>query len=230
MEPKFQSTFIPKGLVSAGLHMPIGVRAGNKDIFSFLATLIFTISLVLAGGVFLYKFYLNYRIAQMGTELEAARAALAPETVTELIRLNGRIISTAELLKKHQVISPVFDFLETSTPRSVRYTDFDYSTDENGVELNLRGEARSYAALAFLSQVFNKSTNFKNTVFSDLRLDQTGNVIFSLTTNVEENLLSYERLVEKSAIAPPRTSIPVSTSTPSAATSTPKATSTQTSN
>lgn len=212
MEPKFQSSFIPKGPVSSSASASMGQRKVSRDIFSFLAGWLFIISLVLAAGVFAFKFYLNYQIDRMGTELESARVALSPETIKELTRLNNRIVSTEELVSKHRIISPIFSFLSTATPKSVRYNNFDYAMTDKGLALTLRGEARSYSALALLSQVFNKNSNFKNTVFSNLSLDEEGNVLFSLTTSVDQNLLSYEKVAEKS-ILPAPVSAPATDST-----------------
>lgn len=158
---------------------------------------IFTISVFLAGGVFLYKLFLNYRISQMGKELENARATLSPETVTELTRLNNRITSTQELIRRHQILSPVFDFLAKTTPQSVRYVEFNYTTSDKGASLALKGEARGYTALAQAAEILNKSTYFKSPVFSDLNLDERGNVVFSLKTSVDRELLSYEKMIQK---------------------------------
>lgn len=223
MEPKFQSSFIPRGPAASNLSSggaPI-VRRTQRDIFSLLATTIFTISLLFGIGVFGYKFFLNYRIKAMGAELEAARAALDPDTVNELIRLNARLVSTKELLESHRIISPVFDFLEASTPANVRYTDFNFNMTSRGLELTLRGEARGYSTLAAASDLFNRSPYFSNPVFGDLSLDERGSVIFALTTDVEPSLLSYERFVNSASNSTQSSPvIPVSTSTPSSTSAT----------
>ena len=163
----------------------------------------------------MYKLFLNYQITQMGKELESARMALSPEIVSELMRLNNRIVSTQELIYRHRTISPVFAFLEDATPQSVRYLEFNYTTTDKGVTLVLKGEARGYTSLAQAAELYNKSSYFKNPVFSDLNLDERGNVVFSLKTSVDANLLSYEKIVEKSPIIPVTVPI-VATSSPQA--------------
>lgn len=220
MQPQFQSSFIPKGPVSSGpslsgMNMP---RRRQTDLFSLVASSLFILSLVLACGAFLYQLFLNYNISQMKGELESARAALEPETVNTLIRLNSRLVSTEALIKNHQIITPVFDFLEVSTPKTVRYTDFNFNTTTKGLELTIQGQAVSYAALAVAAETFDKAvTYFANTVFSDLRLDDKGNVIFTLRTQVQPAALSYyERTVN--IVEAPVISVPKATTT---ATSTP---------
>lgn len=221
MEPKFQSSFIPRSSVSSSApNTPLARPPRERDFFSFVAFAIFTLSIILAVGVFGYKFFLNYRIGAMGEELEEARSALAPETVTELIRLNARLASTGGLVRNHRIISPVFDFLELSTPESIRYTDFSYSSSNKGLELTLRGEARGYASLAAAAEVVNQSNYFQNASFSELRLDERGNVVFSMKATLEPALLSYERFVETAGVLPQTPVSPVATTT--SATTTPQ--------
>lgn len=228
MEPKFQSSFIPRGPVSSSI--PTGnmtpVRRKPRDIFSFLSTVIFTLSLVFAGGVFLYKMYLNYSITQMKGELEAAREALEPETVEELIRLNSRIVSTETLVKQHKVLSPIFEFLQASTPKTVRYTKFDFNQTNKGLELTLQGQARGYAALASAADVFNRATTyFSEPVFYDLYLNDGGDVVFTAKALIVPTALSYESYIEKIAQPPV---VPIATTTPRVSTTTVATSSAQT--
>ncbi len=198
MEPKFQSSFIPKGPASS-TSSPLGVRGAPRDIVSFLAGLIFTISLILAVGVFAYKYYLNYRIDRMGAELESARTALSPETIDELVRLNDRIVSVEDLVSKHRVVSPVFDYLSSVTPKTVRYIEFSFAVTDKTLDLNVRGEARSYSALATLSQTLHQTDNFQKPVFTNLSLDEKGNVLFTLSVVVNPDLISYNKNLDKIA-------------------------------
>src|SRR3989344_7203318 len=134
MEPKFQSSFIPKGPTTSSAEggIQMGRRREEKSLFSFLSAVIFILSILLALGMFGYKFYLKYRIEAMGADLERARAALQPEVIRELTRLDNRIISTKNLISKHQILTPLFEFLEVSTPRTVRFSGFQYSVTEQG--------------------------------------------------------------------------------------------------
>jgi hypothetical protein len=217
VEPKFQSSFIPKGPVSSGGTLPAAGKGRQRDFVSTVAGLVFTLSLITAVGVFLYTFYLNYSIARMGEELESARASLSVSTINEILRLDARIVSTDELLKKHRVLSSVFDFLESSTPKSVRFTEFSYETTKDGPQLILRGEAESYAALALEADIIGKSQNLENPVFSELELDDKGNVAFLVKAVPSSQTLLYQSLVERSASGPRATT---STSTPRTSTTT----------
>ena len=198
MEPKFQSSFIPKGpLGSSGAGPGLSQKTKhNRSLLSFLGLVIFMISVVLAAGMFGYKFYLKYHIKNMGTALEEARVSLQPEVIEELTRLDNRIISTKELVSKHKMLSPLFEFLETSTPKTVRFNDFRYQVSGSEIELFMKGEARGYTALAFQANIFNKSEYFREPVFSDLNLNDRGDVIFSFTAKLDPSLVSYSRQLE----------------------------------
>jgi len=175
----------------------MGRKTQEKSLFSFLAWIIFNISVVLALGMFGYKFYLKYSIDQMGVDLENARATLQSEVISELTRLDNRITSSRELILAHQNLSPLFEFLEVSTPRTVRFSDFRYSMTPQGLELSMTGEARGYAALALQAEIFDKSPYFKDSIFSDLRLNTKGDVTFSFRAIVDPSLVSYQREVER---------------------------------
>lgn len=212
MDPKFQSSFIPKGpIVSTATGAPVGRKIRERSFFAFLALSVFVISVLLAAGVFGAKFYLQYRIETMGTDLENARAALQPETINELTRLDDRIVSTKSLISKHHVLTPLFEFLEISTPVTVRFNDFHYSMTDRGLELAIRGEARGYAALALQADIFNKSQYFKDPIFSDLNLNERGDVSFSFKATVDPNLVSYSRVIERGTATSASTSSPQTT-------------------
>ena len=205
MEPKFQSSFIPKGPVAPTVTSRISPNGREKSLLSFLSSLIFGISVILAVGVFGYKLYLNYSINKMGAYLVEARATLQQETISELTRLDSRIIATGELISKHRILTPLFEFLEASTPRTVRFTGFEYSMTDQGLELYLTGEARGYESLALQADIFNQSQFLKSPIFSDLSLNDRGDVGFSFRAVLDPSLVSYEKTLEGAVLPSPAT-------------------------
>ena len=230
MEPKFQSSFIPKSPIgSSGATLPTQGRRSERNLFGFVSTTVFSLSVILAMAVFGYSYYLKYAIAKMATQIEGGRAELQPEKVNELIRLNDRINSTQDLIGTHLLLSPLFKFLEASTIKNVRFTSFSYEMNQSGLRLSMRGEARSYSALALQADLFSKSGLLENVAFSDLVLDEKGNVIFSFQASVDPGLLSYQRSLSGTTVpvvAPAATVVATttdSTGSRQAATSTPRA-------
>ncbi len=207
----------------------------QRDVLSFIAKGIFGLTVLAAAGVIGYKWYLGYSIGQMSAQLEAAREEIAQGQTGELIKLNDRIVSTETLIQSHRVVSPLFTFLESSTPKTVRFSDFTFGEDQEGPFVVLRGAALTYAALALEADVIYKNKNLKNPVFSDLRLDDKGNVTFSLKAGVTPEFISYAKTVGRTSLpglpvgpaVVATSTLPVATSTatttPRAATSTPRA-------
>lgn len=201
MEPKFQSSFIPKNPTAfTATGAAIGRRVEGRGLLSTLALIIFTVSILSALGVFGYKFYLKYNIDKMGADLEKARATLQPETISELTRLNDRLVLAKDLIANHRALTPLFEFLEISTPVSVRFSDFRYSVTDQGLELFMRGEARGYAALALQADIFSKSQYLGDFIFSDLSLNERGDVTFSFKTIIDPDKVSYEKMIGRADI------------------------------
>ncbi len=215
MEPKFQSSFIPKGpLATSGTLASTGTK--QKSLFGFLTSIVFAITIALSIGVLAYNFYLGHSIKKMGAEINAARAEIDQSSVGELTRLNSRIVSTQDLLNKHVVLSPLLDYLEATTLKNVRFTDFHFESTNKGLVLSMKGQARGYSAVSLQSDIFNKSKYIKNPIFSDLSLDDKGNVIFSFSAMVDPSLVSYKKAVEAEGVQ----AAPVSTATTTQATTT----------
>ncbi len=223
MEPKFQSSFIPKGpLTTAGTATRIS-QGADRSVLGTIAVFVFGLSILASLGIFGYEWYLRLDIKKMGQSLLDARTSLAPEVINKISNLDGRIVSTRELLDKHIVLSPLFDFLENSTLRTVRFSQFRYeSADSRGLTLSMQGQARGYAALAFQAQIFNATPYMKNVMFSDLSLDEKGNVNFSFKADLDPSVISFRKGNEEESTSLPVALpvAPVSTSTSTASTST----------
>jgi len=196
MEPKFQSSFIPRGPVSTSAGIPNSKPARQGGLFGYIAITIFVISVVLAVAVFGFRFYVKGTINRMSEEIADKRDTLIPSSSKEFIRLNSRIQSTQTLLSNHVVVSPIFDYLESSTVKNVRFDELTYNTTPLGVELIMRGEASSYSAVALQADIFEKGGFFKDQNFSDLSLDEKGSVNFTYRAMVSPNLISYQKQVE----------------------------------
>ena len=226
MDPKFQSSFIPKGPIVSSSTISGGSRTPSHGLFGFIASVVFFIVVLLAAGLFGYEKYLLSSIAQRGDDLNKAREALNPGTIRDLLKLNSRIVSTQDILSKHTVLSPLFDFLESSTYKSVRYTVFNFSNDKD-LTITLSGQARGYAAVALQADTLSRSKYILNPVFSDLTLDDKGNVLFSFKASLSPDIISYKRQIDSGelqtnlldTVVPTPASSVTSTST---STSTPK--------
>lgn len=215
MDPKFQSSFIPKGPLASSGAVFKAQPARSGTLLGLISMWIFALSVVAALAIFGYGFYLNSSITKMGGDLEAARANLEPDTIKEMARLDARIVGTEKLLASHAVLLPLFDFLESNTLKTVRFTQFTFKETSDGLIVSMHGQARGYAALALQADVFNKSKDLKSTNFSNLDLDEKGNVIFIVDAVVNPTLISYKRVLESVPAITVPVIVPVATSTSS---------------
>ncbi len=59
----------------------------------------------------------------------------------------------------------------------------------------MNGTARSFNAVALQSDAFGKSSIFKDPIFSNLNLDQEGDVVFDFSAVIDPVRVSYAALV-----------------------------------
>ncbi len=197
MEPKFQTSFIPKrALEEAATGHP---RRGTVGIVTVISLIIFLGSILAALGVFLYSRVVVQQIASKNSELERARGEFEPALIEALAQLDRRLGVSGELLKGHVALSPLFQLLGSLTLKSVRFESFKYGNDgPDKIIISLRGVAKSFGSVALQSDVFGKSPFIKNPIFANPNLDQDGNVVFDFTATLDSRLLSYsEALVRK---------------------------------
>jgi len=185
-------------------------------------------TILISAGVCGYQKYLEGQIKAMDTDLLAARQALEPDLIKELTRTNDRFIAAEQIISKHEIVSGFFNLLENITLQSVSYSSLSYSANDAGViEVNMKGFARSYASVALQAQVYGESKFVRDSIFSDLDLNDVGDVTFTLKAHIDPSAVSYETLIKQlygtgvNPTAPQASTTPVATSTPVTATSTP---------
>ena len=112
--------------------------------------------------------------------------------------LDKRINASNQILSKHIAISPIFQALQEITMKSVRFTKFDYdfSGDKNSrINVKMSGVTLGYSHLALQSDLFAQNKNFIDPVFSNLALNESGNVIFDLNFSVDPSFVDYKLML-----------------------------------
>lgn len=194
MEPKLQTSFIPKKSLMVAAGRPrAGATAGP---FMVVALAVFAVSLGMAIGVYFYQRSLVGQIADLDQRLAAARNAFEPGFIDQAAALDKRIEAAKALLAKHIVVSPVFALLERDTIESVRFDSFDFEAKGDGTfSLNLKGEARSFSAVALQSDAFSQEKLFRSVTISNLDLDTNGNVTFEVNAVLDPSVVSYQTML-----------------------------------
>ncbi len=189
MDNNFQTSFIPKKPLATERAAPVR----HVSVATLIATVIFFASLASLAGVYLYKSVLTKTIASQSADLARAKAAFEPSLITVLQNLDRRINSGEEILGKHIVVSPIFSALSELTLKSIRFTKFSYSITENPhkVSVIMSGTAASYKAIALQADALTQNKYILDPLFSNLSLDEKGNVSFDLNFSVDPSLVSY---------------------------------------
>ena len=195
MDQNFQTSFIPKKPIvkeRAISSRPVG--------FLLIISLLILFAVLLAtGGLYFYKTVVTKNIAGLQDNLNKAKNRFEPDKVAELNILDKRLEASTEILSKHLTIVPVFDALEQLTMKTVRYTKFSYTlgTDKNtNINVKMSGVAIGYLAVALQSELFatkDIGQNFIDPVFSNLTLDNSGNVLFDLEFSVDPDFVNYKQ-------------------------------------
>jgi hypothetical protein len=188
MDPRFQSSFIPKKPI-AGNVKP---ARGPINVLWLISIVVFVVALAGCVAVYFYQSYLNSSIASDEQSLNLTQGQFDPSTINQIIRLDSRLTNAKSLLSSHQALSNLFAALENTTLQSVRFSNFTFGVgDQNALTVTMSGEAKSFSDIALQSQVFNKTTYFKNLVISGLTVEPTGYVAFNAAMTIDPSLLSY---------------------------------------
>jgi hypothetical protein len=189
MEQNFQTSFIPKKpIIEQRVEetRPIGI-------FTIISIFILFTILLVSGGLYFYRSIKVKNIAQMQADLNLAKNRFEPSKITELQVLDKRLKASTEILNKHITVTPIFKALQDITMKTVRYTNFNYSIDGNKVKVSMSGIAVGYRSIALQSDLFTKNKNLIDPVFSNLALDDKGNVTFSLDFFLDMNFVDYKQ-------------------------------------
>lgn len=195
MDQNTHTSFIPKKSLTTAAYNQNRDVAGAKSSIGvvFLITLIIFISVIaLAIGVFLYQQFLFQNIEKKRSSLDRARAAFEPALIEEMGRLDIRMKSAREILYNHKALSVFFDLLEVNTLASLQFENFNYKIDETDrVSISMSGIAPSFSSVALQSDIFGENKFIQEPIFSNINLDNKGNVIFDFSAFVDPRLLSF---------------------------------------
>jgi len=196
MDQNFQTSFIPKKPIVE--ERP---RSGKPVGFILVISVLIFLSMVSsAGGVYFYKSIVTKNIAEMEKNLNIAKNRFEPSKITQLQVLDKRLKASHEILSKHIAVSPIFKALSEITMKSVRYTRFGYdvgASKESRIVIKLSGQASRYSSVALQSDLFKKNKNLIDPIFSNLALDDKGNVLFDLEFSVDPHFVDYKQTVEE---------------------------------
>ncbi len=224
MDQNFQTSFIPKKPIVE--ERAVGARP--IGLFTILSIFVLIAVLAITGGMFLYKGVVVRNTKSMKASLVQAENRFEPSKIAELQNLDKRLNAASEVLKEHITVAPIFNKLQELTMKTVRYNRFGYETSmlpDSKVAVHLTGQAIGYRSIALQADLFTADEQLIDPIFSNLVLDDKGNVSFDLNFYVDRTFVNYKQTLQTTDSAPvvvPESVNAVETSLPtSAAPSTP---------
>ncbi len=201
MEQDFQTSFIPKK------PMIDDRTIASRPVSLLTITSIFILFTVLlvTGGLYFYKGIVTKNITEMANNLNLAKNRFEPAKIAQLQVLDKRLKSADEILTGHIAITPIFQALEAITMKSVRFTKFSYTLNTDTgpkIAIKMTGQAIGYRSIALQADLFTNNKKLIDPVFSNLSLDEKGNVLFELNFSVDPSFVDYKKVLETENIIP----------------------------
>jgi len=166
--------------------------------FTVIAIFILFTVLLVTGALYFYKGSLEKNITEMEKSLNLAKGSFEPDKIAELQVLDKRLKASSEILAHHIDIIPIFKALQAITMKTVRYTNFSYDLGNQAnanVTIKINGLAIGYRSVALQADLFatkDEGKNFINPIFSNLTLDDKGDVLFDLQFSVDPSFVNYK--------------------------------------
>ena len=202
MEPKFQTSFIPKTPIVSGGSSFTNTSPMSLNLLATFVVSFFIISILVSGGVFGFTYYLKSQIESLNITLREAKSAFDSPQDKNILLISDQLKSIKALLTEHKVISPLFQVLEKETLPTVKWSSFMFTRDAKGaVSAVIKGEAQSYASLAQQSKILLDSQAFKGVSFDNLTLSNTGTVEKTIKVIINPDIIKYTSKLESLSVA-----------------------------
>jgi len=196
MEQNFQTSFIPK----KPMIEERAVASQPVSLSTIISIFVFFTMLVATGALYFYNGILNKNIIQMENDLNLAKNRFEPSKIIQLQVLDKRLRASNEILSKHIATSPIFKALQSITMKTISYTKFGYDfnsdTKNPKIMVKMSGIALGYKSVALQSDLFTTNKNLIDPIFSNLALDDKGNVTFDLEFSVDPDFVNYKKTLE----------------------------------
>jgi hypothetical protein len=195
MEQNFQTSFIPKKPMVEDRT----TQSRPVSLLTVISLAIFFTLIIASGALFFYKGILAKNIVTMENDLNLAQNRFEPSKIVQLQELDKRLSSSNEILSKHVALSPIFKALQEITMKNIAYTKFSYSVGDEAnakIMVKMNGIAVGYRSIALQSDLFAQNKYFIDPIFSNLMLDDKGNVVFDLEFSVDPNFVDYKKVLQ----------------------------------
>lgn len=171
-----RSSFIPK---QSGSAIPAIIRRRRKfSVFSFIATLIFITSLVVAFGTYYYKGTTERRLDEAKKALSEEETKLGPDRLKEVRDFNRQLLAARFLLDQHLAPTKIFKVLEQTTMQRVRFEGFSFEYDpaNRDAMVTLQGSTEEFKTVALQGDRYEDQPILAESIFSEFALIGAGSI------------------------------------------------------
>ncbi len=187
MDPRFQTSFIPKKPIVASTDK----KGLSINLFVLFSTTLFILSIGLAVSAYVYQSILVKDLEAKKASLAKSQKQFEPELIKKIARFDSRLSIANSLVKNHLYPSSIFDLISRTTLKTVRFRDFSFSSlGKDKISVSMKGQAQSFASVALQADAFAEEKLFKNAVISDFSLDSSGVVSFSFSGTVDASVVA----------------------------------------
>lgn len=203
MDPQVGASFIPKKALAT---QSARAQGGGVGLLLLIALFFFIASIVAAGAAFGYEQFLKNSIAGKNQSLTLSENAFDPNTIQNLVRTDQRLTQAQVLLNSHVAPSAIFDLLSTLALQNVQFTSLNYTLNSDGsAAIQIGGIADSFSTVALESDQLGASSALKDVIFSDITVESSGAVSFTVNATVSASTLSYRSDIAAEASSSPAT-------------------------
>lgn len=207
MEPKFNTTFIPKKSLQAdvsGVSGSGGKFVGRREVRGpgfYLMLMIFIVSVIASLGIFGYIKIVENSIQEKIKKLSDQKNEFDEETVALLIRADSHISNAKKVLNGHMAVSGLFGLLEQITLKRVQYTELEYEAlpNENAL-MTISGTAKNFQDVALQVEQFRLSDTLDMPIVKKLERKENNTITFSVEVSALSSLVSFTSAIQNNRI------------------------------
>lgn len=184
MEPSSPVTsFIPKKSI---VEEERPRSEGSVGLFTAFIVIAFLVTIVVAGGMFLWEKALQARLDNSKQNLQTQKEKFQPEVIGQFKRVDDRLTVANELLAGHNNPLKFLLLLQSLVYKDVSFAGLSYTRDPKaGIKATMSGEAKDYQTIILQSDFLNTNKYVKEYVFSGLSQKEDGRISFNLSLVVD---------------------------------------------
>jgi len=187
--PTIPTSFVPRSTFASTRRT---FTTNFTDVFSIFAYAVLGVVFALALGVFFYGRILAGAQASKDAELAKAEKAIDLATVQGFMQLRDRLTAGQKMLGSHLALSNFFKLVETLLPTNVRVSNLHLTLDTTKrVRLEGAGVAKSFNALAAVSNSFAADGRIKEAIFSNIVVNRDSSVSFALSATLDPKVVAF---------------------------------------